>query len=169
MDVNMNVPRRKVIRLAGYDYSQSGFYFLTSCTQHSLCLFGTIQDGNMFPNQAGKMVQRLWMKLNEKYPQIILHEMVVMPNHIHGIIQIDHQVETEASSPSVAICMQWFKTMTTNEYLQGVRQQDWQAFLKRLWQRSYYEHIIRDEEAYHEITEYIKTNPGNWGKDKYFM
>ncbi|QDU48138.1 Transposase IS200 like protein [Gimesia panareensis] len=109
------------------------------------------------------------MKLNGKIPQIILHEMIVMPNHVHGIIQIDHQVETEESSPSVATFMQWFKTMTTNEYLQGVRQQDWQAFPKRLWQRSYYEHIIRDEEAYHEITEYIKTNPQNWGKDKYFM
>lgn len=165
----MNLPRRKVVRLAGYDYSQSGFYFLTICTQHSLCLFGTIQDEEMQLNQAGELVQQWWLKLNEKFPEVSLDEMIVMPNHVHGIIEINRNENNKASSPTVARIMQWFKTMTTNEYLQGVRQKGWQRFSQRLWQRSYYEHIIRDEDSYYEISEYIRMNPQNWGKDKYHL
>ena len=168
----MNLPRRKEIRLPGYDYSQAGFYFLTICTQNSLCLFGSVQDGVMNHNSAGGMVQEWWRKLEEKFPEMTQHEYTVMPNHMHGIIQINRGDESDAGdddSTTVARAVQWFKTMSMNEYIRGVKEKGWPRFSKRLWQRNYYEHIIRDEEAYNEITEYIKTNPQNWGKDKYYM
>ncbi|WP_417383863.1 transposase [Gimesia sp.] len=166
----MDIPRRKEIRLPGYDYSQAGFYFLTICTQHRLCLFGKILAGDLVHNDAGKMIQRWWKKLEQKFPEIILHDSVVMPNHVHGIIQIQRsKEESREEAPSVATMIQWFKTMSMNEYIQGVKQQEWRPFSKRLWQRNYYEHIIRDEDSYHEIVEYIRSNPQNWGKDKYYM
>lgn len=166
----MNLPRRKMIRLPGYDYSQDGFYFLTICTQNRLCLFGEIQDGEMQHNAAGEMIQKWWFKLDSKFSELVLHEQTLMPNHAHGIIQIkrsNHDLEKEDNNLTIASVMQWFKTMSMNEYVRGVKKNGWRRFSQKLWQRNYYEHIIRDEEAYHEITEYIKTNPQNWGKDKY--
>ncbi|QDT42573.1 hypothetical protein Pan241w_26580 [Gimesia alba] len=149
--------------MPGYDYSQAGFYFLTICTQSSLCLFGSVQDGVMNLNHAGEMVQKWWNKVDEKFSEITFHEFVVMPNHLHGIVQInrrDHDMNKD-DSPTVAKVVQWFKTMSINEYMRGVKQKGWLQFSKRLWKRNYYEHIIRDEEAYFEIVEYIRTNPQN--------
>ncbi|QDU09039.1 transposase [Gimesia aquarii] len=162
----MNLARRKMIRLPRYDYSQAGFYFLTICTQNSLSLFGEIQDGVMNLNSAGEMVQKWWGKVEEKFPDMTLHEFVVMPNHLHGIVEISRRDKTDVGdddSPTVAKAVQWFKTMSMNEYIRGVKQNGWPRFSKRLWQRNYYEHIIRDEEAYYEIAEYIKTNPPKLG------
>lgn len=176
----MNLPRRKVIRLPGYDYSTAGFYFLTICTQNQMCLFGEIRNGEMQQNDAGEMVQKWWFKLDQKFPEVVLHEQTLMPNHIHGIIQIEHIDQRAATEQytdadhiahenvsTIASMMQWFKTMSMNDYIRGVKRQGWRRFPQKMWQRSYYEHIIRDEEAHNEITEYIRTNPQHWGKDKY--
>tara|TARA_R110002095_G_scaffold63618_2_gene53647 strand:- start:83 stop:484 length:402 start_codon:yes stop_codon:yes gene_type:complete len=133
----MNSPRRKEIRLPGYDYSQAGLYFLTICTQNSLCLFGTVQEGVMNLNHAGDMVQKWWNKVDEKFPEMTLHESVVMPNHLHGIVEINRRDEKDSEdddSPTVANVIQWFKTMSINEYMRGVKQNGWPQFPKRLWQ-----------------------------------
>ena len=122
-------------------------------------------------NHAGEMVQTWWNKIDEKFPEMTLHDSVVMPNHVHGIVQINRKDQniSHNDSPTIARMIQWFKTMSINEYMRGVKQYGWPRFPKRLWQRNYFEHIIRDEEAYFEIVDYIRTNPQNWGKDKYYM
>ncbi len=158
--------------MPGYDYSSVGFYFLTICTQNALCLFGEIHEGEMKYNTASEMVQKWWFKLDQKFPELVLHEQTLMPNHVHGIIEINrdkYNEEPDENILTLGSVVKWFKTMSMNEYVRGVKQQGWQRFSKRLWQRNFYEHIIRDEEAYYEITEYIKTNPQNWGKDKYYQ
>lgn len=174
-------PTRKNIRLSGYDYSQEGLYFVTICVQNQINLFGKISDGKMILNDAGQMVVRWYHKTSEKFPDIQCLEMVVMPNHFHCIWQnvgADPRVrpnkpetnagETNAGehvgSPLPAV-VRWFKTMTTNEYITGVKKLGWLPFNKHLWQRNYYEHIIRDDRALAAICNYILQNPANWTKD----
>ena len=190
------LPRRKSIRLEGYDYSKSGLYFVTICVQDRLHLFGEItsapsveEDLCVFPGvfPAGQMVNKWWNELGNKYRNIELYEYINMPNHFHGIIQIvdlvktvvtnktgnsgeyssgEHHSGEHAGSPLPAM-IQWFKTMTTNEYIRNVKQNGWRPFNKKLWQRNYYEHIIRDEKSYQRIAEYIVNNSVNWQIDKY--
>ncbi|MCT8841831.1 transposase, partial [Glaesserella parasuis] len=90
----------------------------------------------------------------------------IMPNHIHFILNIENSENDK--SPSLFSIIQWFKTMTTNHYIRNVKENNWAYFNKRLWQRSYYEHIIRNEKSYIEICEYIQNNPLNWQLDKLF-
>jgi len=186
-------PKRKSIRLAEYDYSKAGLYFVTLCVHAGeyprvvpKIRFGEItpvgEDLCVFPkmilNNAGQMINKWWNELNNKYRNIQLHEYIIMPNHFHGIIQIidsitntDTNNKTEksgehAGSPLQEM-IQWLKTMTTNEYIRMVRQNGWQPFHEKLWQRNYYEHIIRNERSYVKIAEYIINNPVNWQNDKY--
>lgn len=86
MKYNPNIHHRRSIRLPGYDYSQAGAYFVTICTQNRLCLFGEVADGRMIQNVAGQMVETVWQQLPDRFPQILMDAFVVMPNHVHGII-----------------------------------------------------------------------------------
>ena len=205
MKYNPDIHQRRSIRLKDYDYSQTGLYFITICTQGRLRLYGKIIKGEMILNDAGISVNKWWNELECKYKNIELHEQIVMPNHLHGIIKIinnpagivgaDRRVcpidvnnaidanntndtntinnintmdniggmgKGEHSGSPLHETIQWFKTMTTNEYIRGVKQKNWQRFDKKLWQRNYYERIIRDEKSYINISKYIKTNPLKW-------
>lgn len=187
MTFNPAIHHRRSIRLRGYDYSQAGMYFVTVCTQGRLCLFGDIADGVMKLNAAGLMVERWYFDLKNKFPDIQCGEFVCMPNHVHAIVTnvgADPCVrpetgqtqtgQTHRSAPtgagtSLSRVVQWFKTMSTNEYIRGVEQNGWQPFSAKLWQRNYYEHIIRDEDSYLKIAEYIQTNPQRWQEDTYHV
>ncbi len=195
MKYNPKIHHRRSIRLKGYDYSQSGLYFITICCQHHASLFGYIDDGKMVMNDAGKMVEHWYYELQNKFKNIQCHEMVVMPNHFHCIIEIVNDVEERRGRPmclpndimgehtgspvhgglgehtgspvrvSISSIVQWFKTMTTNNYIRGVRQNGWQPFEGRLWLRNYWERIIRDEKEYEYIANYIINNPIQWESD----
>jgi putative transposase len=193
---------RRSIRLKGYDYSQPGAYFVTMCTQGRAHCFGKVQNQKMIMNDAGKMIERWYMELEHKFPDIQCHDYIVMPNHMHCIIvRADLRVcpdgcvcphNDHTASPHDDVCpdnnrgehagsplrvntqpvtipriIQWFKTMTTNEYIRNVKQQGWPAFQEKLWQRNYYEHIIRDNLEYQKITTYIRNNPKNWREDEF--
>lgn len=146
---------RRSLRLKRYDYEQAGAYFVTICAQGRACLFGVVADGEMQLNDAGKMVERWWFELNQKFPAVETDEFVIMPNHLHGIIVITDTIvgadlrdgpegaHTGAPLPTV---IQWFKTITTNEYIRAVKTASWPSFNRRLWQRNYYEHVIRDDD-----------------------
>ena len=159
-------PRRKRTRLFGFDYSVPGSYFVTACTQARLCLFGSITGTEMIPNPVGIMIESWWLELKNKYPHIDLDRYRVMPNHIHGIIGI---MEPEGSphrgSPTLDEMYGWFSTMTTNEYIRRVREDGWKKFPGRLWQRSFFDHIIRNEDELARIRYYIETNPERWNID----
>jgi len=129
------IHHRKSIRLKGYDYSRSGLYFITICTQNREYLFGEIAVGadlRVCPNNATT-------------GETTTGEHVGSP--LHCVVQ-------------------WFKTMTTNEYIRGVKNNGWQRFDGKLWQRNYWEHIIRDENECRRIAEYIINNPKKWAFDK---
>jgi putative transposase len=206
MRYNPDIHHRRSIRLTGYDYSQCGYYFITVCTQGRRCLFGEIKKGQMFLNDAGKMIGRWWNELKNKYANIEIDEYVVMPNHCHGIINIIETVGADPVGADLCVCpngngehrgehvgspqqgspvqgspaqpvrgrpiykmVQWFKTMTTNEYIRNVKQNHWEPFNDKLWQRNYYEQIVRDEISLQRIREYIVNNPYQWQQDKLFV
>ncbi len=206
---NPQIHDRNSFRLSGYDYSKPGFYFVTICCQNMLHYFGEVKDAEMHMNEAGKMIEKWYFKLEEKFPAIKCHEMIVMPNHFHCIIEIystkntnekigrgdptwspqitgspkinvsqndqppgkninNNEMGDHMGSPlhtKLATVIGWFKTMTTNEYTRGVKQLGWQKFNHRIWQRNYFEIIIRSEKSYHRITQYIQNNPIKWRHD----
>lgn len=175
---------RRSIRLKGYDYAQAGTYFVTVCTQNREL---SLEEAGM-----KSMIQRWWDALPQKFHGIRLDQLVIMPDHIHGIIFItDEPVGADQcvcpcdgrsgehigrgervgsplllqDKPTLARIVQWFKTMTTNEYLRMAKQQDIPPLAGKLWQRNYYEHIIRNEAELNQIREYIQNNPTNLEND----
>ena len=151
---------RRSIRLGGYDYSQPGGYFITIVTQNRECLFGDIIKGKMILNDAGKMIRRIWNELPTRFLNIELDESIVMPNHFHGILHI-----IEKMNHILGDMVGAFESITTHEYILGVKNTGWPPFNKKLWQRNYWEHIIRDENDLNRIREYIINNPLDWKSD----
>jgi REP element-mobilizing transposase RayT len=178
---NPDLHHRRSIRLKGYDYCQPGVYFVTICTQDRECLFGEIVGGRMELNDAGRMIGRWWAELNRKFPTVETDEHFVMPNHFHGLVVIIGHADPVGAAlrgrprktghphrgaPTLGDMMDWFKTMTTNDYIRGIKQQGWSAFRGKLWQRNYYEHIVRNEDEMNRIREYIVNNPAHWPEDE---
>ena len=174
MKYNPKPIHRKSIRLKNYDYSQRGLYFVTTCVQNRKYLFGEIVDTVMSLNDAGQMIQSQWQALPQRFQQINLKEFIVMPNHFHGIIEIAigtplvvaRSTDSQEVSPTVGDIVGAFKSISTHKYISGVKTKNWQRFDKRLWQRNYWEHIVRNESEYHLIAEYIDNNSIMWNKDK---
>ncbi|MDR1937631.1 MAG: hypothetical protein LBQ73_03910 [Tannerellaceae bacterium] len=175
---NPNLHHRRSIRLKGYDYSQAGMYFITICCQDRSCRFGAIENGEMILNDMGKLIEEEWQYLKIKYPHIELHEYVIMPNHFHAIVEIvgagsaRPKMETEKETkppipseagranpaPTIGNIIGFFKYQTTKKINLPVK----------LWQRNYYEHIIRNEQSYQNISNYIINNPAKWTEDKFY-
>ena len=160
-------PCRKSIRLKNYDYSSNGYYFVTICTQNREKLFGKIVGATLcgHPNNPDKIITKWLLELENKFNDIKIDEYIIMPNHIHFIIK---RTGDHTGSPLQDI-VGWFKTMTTNEYIAGVKCGKFIPFKGRLWQRNYYEHIIRNYDDYINIAEYIQNNPLKWEEDKLYV
>ncbi|MFC3811332.1 hypothetical protein [Lacihabitans lacunae] len=288
MKYNPEIHNRRSIRLKGYDYSKAGLYFITICVQDHKMMFGEVIEGEMVLNDPGNMLETEWKKLKTRFPNIKLHEFIVMPNHFHGILeivsateminqtvgstlvvdqinQIDHNdqidrkeqvnknekgnnyyygqpqgiaptyrtdkntknqrinptyntdkntenqgnnptyntdknTENQGNNPTyntdkntenqeinptcrtkkntenqrinptiktVGDIIAAFKSITTVEYIRGVKKSGWKPFNRRVWQRNYYEIIMRTEQSYINISNYIVNNPRNWKEDKF--
>lgn len=186
--------RRKSIRLQGYDYSQAGLYFITVCTHNRVPLFGEIIDGVMALNAAGQIVEKCWCAIPEHFPQVTLDEFVVMPNHVHGIITIGTTVGVnhvgandvgvndvgannhlpQLPSNETPRSSQHGTSRTIGSMVRGLKIGVTRWFrantdIHKVWQRNYYEHIIRNEDSYLKIAEYIQTNPQRWEIDTYYV
>ena len=179
MKFDPQIHRRKSIRLKGYDYSQAGGYYVTIVTQLRESFFGKIRDGEMIFNDAGRMVNFEWGTLQERFPNIETDVFQVMPNHLHGIIIIRNPESVEAGlvpahatrattrvAPTIGEIVGAFKSITTHKYIRGVDEFAWPVFYKKLWQRNYYEHILRGQADYERIAGYILDNPVNWDQDE---
>ncbi len=163
-----DLPQRKALRLANYDYSQNNLYFVTVCVQNRLNLFGCVNEAKMQRTPAAEMVATWWDKLPGKFAGVENDDFVLMPNHIHGIISLERDVRSTETTAALPTILQWFKTMTTNAYIRGVKELGWPAFEGSLWQRSYYDHIIRDEPTLLNSQQYIRDNPARWSQDTLF-
>lgn len=220
---NPYIHHRRSVRLKDYDYSKEGLYFITICTKGRECLFGNIIEDSIILNDVGVIILKEWFNTEKVRKNIVLHDFVIMPNHIHCIIEIlynnvDEDILSETSVG--AYCIRPHDTRCKNNdfnnnqyeidnvvikgdlcnkgvYYQGVCNTPLQldnpnmkfqspkqtigsiirgfksAVTKQLgyslWQRNYFEHIIRNEKSYNRISNYIKTNPSNWEKDKFYI
>jgi len=187
-------PSRRSIRLQGHDYSQTGAYFITLCTRTQESLFGDIVDGSMRLNATGLIVAESWKWLATQYNHVELDEWVIMPNHLHGIIvitedtlQIDEIDQTAvtsntASTPTInPSCRGGSRTARTAQRkpkggligafktVSTKRINEHQATMGAgIWQRNYYEHIIRNEPELSSIREYMQNDPMQWEMDSLY-
>ncbi len=189
MSILSNLPNRQSTRLKTYDYSLEGSYFITIVAQDRLHLFGKIENSEMILNTVGKIVEQEWKNSIQLRSNISLGEFIIMPDHMHMILTIDHQVtndenleEWEHSNPkspsqTIGAIIRGFKGACTKKInlffnsggeLQFAPNDELQfapTFYKnKIWQRNYYDHIIRNQADYNRIAQYIIDNPQNWKK-----
>ena len=190
MAYNPEKHRRRSIRLRDYDYSQPGAYFITICTYDRDCLFGEVVDGVMQLNAYGRIVADEWHRTATVRPNVALDAFVVMPNHVHGIIgivesnddrgdvssQIGDVSQRRRGTPAVCPYQRTFGGAIAGT-LSTIMRQYKSIVTKRInhhrgtpgvpvWQRGYYEHIIRNERALNRIRRYIIENPLHWHNDR---
>jgi len=163
--------KRKGLRLKNYDYSQNGMYFVTICTHEKKCFFGKIVDNEMRLNVVGEIAQRYWLKIPKYYTGVKIHEFIIMPNHMHGIIELVDAVVTEQCSVTTMTSKNYgLLSKIVKSYKNVVTKEVNEIYSKNnfKWQRSYYDHIIRKEESLQKIQEYITINPHEWKKDELY-
>lgn len=148
---------RKPNRLKNYDYSSQGAYFITICTLDRKCILSHIVGGDALiaPQTNLTRCGEIARKNIESMPGI--DKYVIMPNHIHLLIAIDGPMKASAPTISVPNLIRSFKVLVSKEIGQSI------------WQRSFYDHIIRDEEDYLNHLRYIEDNPAKWSEDKYYI
>ena len=155
-------PKRKPIRLKNFDYSSTGAYFVTICTKGRKPLFGPVGADSI----SARMVERTFLETIGPHKGVDSPIYVVMPNHFHAIITIS-RADME-SAPTVSEIVQSFKRYSTIEYARMVKNGALPPFDKQIWQRSFYDHIIRSRNDYDEIYKYIHENPTRWLYDELF-
>lgn len=188
---NPEIHHRRSIRIKDYDYSREGLYFITICTFNHKCLFGYIDNDVMVLDEFGNIAYNEWLQTGEMRKNVVLQEFVIMPNHMHSIIEINdstrrgtmlralvhrdtknegtwQRAPTEQfgkpTSNTIPTIIRGFKSTVTKQ-INNIRNTQGQS----VWQRSYYEHVIRNEKSYNRISEYIRYNAEKWLADKYYM
>ena len=155
----MELKGRKPNRIPDYDYSQNGAYFITICTKDRQPILSTIVgDGFPVPLVAGQIAEEYIHKISDKYPSVSVDRYVIMPDHIHMLLGIDAvQIGTGNPSPTLGNIIGWYKYQVTKQV-----NVQYNTAGERLFQRSYYDHVIRNQQDYNEIWEYIENNPRKW-------
>ncbi len=197
MEYDPNIHHRRSIRLQEYDYAQAGYYFVTICTQNRRPLFGTIANGRMALNDAGRIAAECWRKIPEHFPSTVIDEWIIMPDHVHGVIRIvGANVGANNHSPTSRMAKQHLPpALVAKQHLPpaNARANDYSPLRKHPhgtsrtlgsmvrgfkigvtkimgdspWQRNYYEIIARTDSALKNIRAYIRNNPANWDVMRY--
>ena len=152
----MEHAKRKANRLTEYDYSTSGAYFVTICTQDRKPILSTIVgDGFPVPKPIGLIAEEYVQKIPGKYPSVFVDQYAIMPDHIHILLRFD--LGTGNPSPTLGNVIGWYKYQVTKQV-----NSQYNIAGEKLFQRSYYDHVIRNQQDYNEIWEYIENNPRKW-------
>ena len=153
------LPRRKSPRLPLFDYSQTGVYFVTICTHQRDYFFGNITNNTMKFSAVGQIAYKQWGKLSAHFKQVTIPVFVVMPNHVHGLISIDEQPRIN-HRPALGTIVGSYKAAVTRQVNRELDNPP-----ATLWQARFHDHIIRNEEDFKKIYDYIQTNPLRWEQD----
>ena len=191
MDKFKNKYRIKSTRLPHWDYGSNALYFVTICCKNRNHFFGNISNGAMHLSQIGQMAEKYWLEIPQHFPFVVLHNHIIMPNHVHGIIEIAKTndgnvggnvvvvVETQNFAslqpppPSQPPPKNKFGPQSKNlasiirGFKIGVTKNARQIHPEFAWQPRFYDHIIRNHESYFRISNYIITNPIRWKEDKF--
>jgi REP element-mobilizing transposase RayT len=164
-------PERKLQRLTEYDYSSNGAYFVTICTKERRYLFGCMTNDVIMLNEAGSMVMQRLENISDGII-VTTEKYIVMPNHVHAIIVIHHNETHDSGTargpfPTLSEYIRRFKTITTKLYIDGVKEGMYAPFNKAIWQKSFHDRILRDENEYLQAWKYIDENPLKWALDEY--
>ncbi len=188
MTLYKNKYRIESSRLKHYNYAENGCYFVTICCQDKLCFFGNINAGNMQFSPVGEIADKFWLEIPQHFQDIDIDAFIIMPNHVHGIVIIDHpngrdvdprsrdvacNVSTKdddynisrvmsdlaPKAGSLSVIIRSYKAVVTR----WCRKNGYDNFG---WQTRFYDHIIRDEQSLDQIREYIVNNPAKWNKDQ---
>jgi putative transposase len=152
----MTYPVRRNLRLVDYDYSSSGFYFVTLCIRDRLALLGRVVSDQRRLSPAGEQVSQIWEEIPLRYPGVDLDNLIVMPDHLHAILSLPGQ------TLSLSEIVHHFKARSTARYALGVNQEQWPPFPGTLWQRGFYDRVIRREDELARTREYMLQNPLRW-------
>ena len=171
--------RRSSSRLRGYDYRRGGVYFLTICTYKRMKLFGSIIDGEMALSRLGEVAREEWRHVARARHNVELDRYVIMPNHLHGLFVIMDRLDDGLSHPVEMRHPKQARGFPSgslgaivSHYKAAVSRRAWSGLIgqgQRVWQRNYYDHIVRDEESLNEIRRYIMENPARWAKDSLYV
>ena len=154
----MESPQRKHNRLCDYDYSLNGAYFVTICTQdRKKILSQIVGDGFPVPKPYGTAAEEMIHQIPKKYPAVSVDRYVIMPDHIHMLLRIDRDFGTGNPSPTLGTIIGWYKYQATKHINAQSGAQG-----EKIFQRSYYDHVIRNQRDYDEIWQYIENNPRKW-------
>ena len=175
---------RRSIRLKDYDYTQAGAYFVTIAVQGRLALFGEVVNGVVRLSDAGKMAHEVWQTMPQRIPSVEMDAFIVMPDHVHGTVVIrDSAAPTPArlgvgaslvgaqatganpappKAHALGEMVGAYKSLTTLAYTRGVHTSQWLPFHRRLWQRNFYERVIRNQYEMDHLRAYIRDNPARW-------
>ena len=150
----MDLPKRKSPRIPGYDYASANYYFVTICTHEKQCILG--KPGEL--NWMGKCLEDCLLKIELLHPEIRINKYVIMPNHIHVIFH----VRESGKKPDLAVIIGQYKMAVTKK----IRERKPACVV---WQRSFHDHVIRDQRSYEKIWSYIENNPAKWEKDCFYI
>ena len=176
MEHEAEIHGRRSIRLKGYDYTQVGAYFVTVAVRGRLALFGESVDAEVRLNDAGEMAHSVWQTMPQRFPFVEMDAFVVMPDHVHGIVVIrgdgaqapigdacaPDSADAAPTARALGDVVGAYKSLTTAAYIRGVHNAGWPPFRRRLWQRNFYERVVRDEYEMNELRAYIRDNPLRW-------
>jgi REP element-mobilizing transposase RayT len=188
-DKFQNKYRIESARLQNWNYSWNGFYFVTICTKNRECFLGNITDGKMKLSDIGKMARKYWLEIPNHFPFVQLDAFVVMPNHVHGIIIIDKtdnivgrdvacnvstvsdKTSIDGKNENMALISPKQGSLSTiiRSYKSVVTKHARKTRIDFSWQPRFYDHIIRNDNSYQNISEYIINNPLNWNNDKLYL
>ena len=153
---DMKLPERKPNRLPDYDYSQNGAYFVTICTQdRKRILSEIVGDGFPVPKPIGKIAEEYIRQISVKYPTVAIDRSVIMPDHIHILLRIEKGAEDPP--PTLGNNIAWYKYQVTKQVNLRIDTKG-----EKIFQRSYYDHVIRNKRDYDEVWQYIENNPLKW-------
>ena len=177
---NEDLPKRKHPRLKGTDYSSNGMYFITICTGKKRCTLSRVvgfaheenpncivgedellENTKVECTEWGTIAEKQLLLLEERYPFVKIMQYVIMPNHIHLVMRLDDETAGASPRPTIMDIVCAYKSLTTKEIKKI-------ADAKKVFQTSFYEHVIRNYEDYVEISNYITKNPARWRRDELY-
>ena len=164
--MNSELPKRKHPRLKEYDYSQNGAYFITICTQNRRCILSRVVGRGLAPavielTDYGKVAEQELLALEKRYPFVKVDAYAIMPNHIHILFAIENGTAGASPRPTISDIVCAYKSLTTRK-CQEIRRVD------KVFQTSFYDHVIRNRSDYDDVYRYIETNPTQWELDEFY-